>query len=203
MNFLEERITKDGIVKEGNVLKVDSFLNHQMDIKLFDQMGEAFKEKFREKDINKILTIEASGIGIACIVAKHFDVPVVFAKKAKSINLDGEMYTAEVESFTHKTKNQIIVSKKFLTAEDRILIIDDFLANGCALQGLIQLVQAAGAEVCGIGIAIEKGFQSGGQIIRNLGYQLESLAIVESMNSETGEVVFRSQESLGEGAYEQ
>lgn len=203
MNFLEERITKDGIVKEGNVLKVDSFLNHQMDIKLFDQMGEVFKEKFREKDINKILTIEASGIGIACIVAKHFDVPVVFAKKAKSINLDGEMYTAEVESFTHKTKNQIIVSKKFLTAEDRILIIDDFLANGCALQGLIQLVQAAGAEVCGIGIAIEKGFQPGGQIIRNLGYQLESLAIVESMNSETGEVVFRSQESLGEGAYEQ
>lgn len=194
MNFLEERIVKDGVVKEGNVLKVDSFLNHQMDIKLFDQMGEAFKEKFREKNINKILTIEASGIGIACIVAKHFDVPVVFAKKAKSINLDGEMYTAEVESFTHKTKNQIIVAKKFLTAEDRILIIDDFLANGCALQGLIQLVQAAGAEVCGIGIAIEKGFQSGGQIIRNLGYQLESLAIVESMNGETGEIVFRSQE---------
>lgn len=194
MNFLEERIVKDGVVKEGNVLKVDSFLNHQMDIKLFDQMGEAFKEKFREKNINKILTIEASGIGIACIVAKHFDVPVVFAKKAKSINLDGEMYTAEVESFTHKTKNQIIVAKKFLTAEDRILIIDDFLANGCALQGLIQLVQAVGAEVCGIGIAIEKGFQPGGQIIRNLGYQLESLAIVESMNGETGEIVFRSQE---------
>lgn len=194
MNFLEERIVKDGVVKEGNVLKVDSFLNHQMDIKLFDQMGEAFKEKFREQNINKILTIEASGIGIACIVAKHFDVPVVFAKKAKSINLDGEMYTAEVESFTHKTKNQIIVAKKFLTAEDRILIIDDFLANGCALQGLIQLVQAAGAEVCGIGIAIEKGFQPGGQIIRNLGYQLESLAIVESMNGETGEIVFRSQE---------
>lgn len=194
MNFLEERIVKDGIVKEGNVLKVDSFLNHQMDIHLFDQMGEAFKEKFKAKNINKILTIEASGIGIACIVAKHFDVPVVFAKKAKSINLDGEMYTAEVESFTHKMKNQIIVSKKFLNSEDRILIIDDFLANGCALQGLIQLVQAAGAEVCGIGIAIEKGFQQGGQIIRNLGYQLESLAIVESMDSESGKIVFRSQE---------
>lgn len=194
MNFLEERIVKDGIVKEGNVLKVDSFLNHQMDIALFDEMGREFKERFKEKKINKILTIEASGIGIAAIVAKHFDAPVVFAKKTKSINLEGEMYTAEVESFTHKTKNQVIVSKKFLNGDDRVLIIDDFLANGCALQGLIQIVQAAGAVVEGIGIAIEKGFQPGGQIIRNLGYQLESLAIVDAMNPATGEITFRRQE---------
>ena len=193
MNFLEERIAKDGIVKEGNVLKVDSFLNHQMDIELFDRMGAEFKRRFAGKEINKILTIEASGIGIACMVARHFDVPVVFAKKAKSINLDGEMYTAEVESFTHKTKNQVIVSKKFLNEGDNVLIIDDFLANGCALQGLIQLIQAAGAQVAGIGIAIEKGFQPGGQIIRNLGYQLESLAIVDSMDSSTGRIVFRRQ----------
>lgn len=191
MNFLEERIAKDGVVKEGNVLKVDSFLNHQMDIRLFDQMGAEFKKRFADKEINKIVTIEASGIGIACIVAQHFDVPVVFAKKAKSINIDGEMYTAEVESFTHKTKNQVIVSKKFLQPGDKVLIIDDFLANGCALQGLIQIVQAAGAEVSGIGIAIEKGFQPGGQIIRNLGYQLESLAIVDGMDRETGEITFR------------
>lgn len=193
MNFLEERIVKDGVVKEGNVLKVDSFLNHQMDIELFDKMGAEFKKRFAEKKINKILTIEASGIGIACIAAKHFGVPVVFAKKAKSINIDGEMYTAEVESFTHKTKNQVIVSKKFLNPEDRVLIIDDFLANGCALQGLIQIVQAAGGQVEGIGIAIEKGFQPGGQIIRNLGYQLESLAIVDSMDSKNGTIEFRQQ----------
>lgn len=193
MNFLEERIAADGIVKEGNVLKVDSFLNHQMDIELFDRMGAEFKRRFAEKEINKILTIEASGIGIACMVARHFNVPVVFAKKAKSINIDGEMYTAEVESFTHKTKNQVIVSKKFLGPDDRVLIIDDFLANGCALQGLIQIVQAAGGQVEGIGIAVEKGFQPGGQIIRNLGYQLESLAIVDAMDHITGEITFREQ----------
>lgn len=193
MNFLEERIAKDGVVKEGNVLKVDSFLNHQMDIQLFDRMGEEFLKRFADKEINKILTIEASGIGIACIVARHFGAPVVFAKKAKSINIDGEMYTAEVESFTHKTKNQVIVSKKFLNEGDKVLIIDDFLANGCALQGLIQLVQAAGGQVEGIGIAIEKGFQPGGQIIRNLGYQLESLAIVDAMDHVTGEITFREQ----------
>lgn len=193
MNFLEERIVKDGIVKEGNVLKVDSFLNHQMDIDLFNQMGEEFKKRFEGKPINKILTIEASGIGIACIVAQYFNAPVVFAKKAKSINLEGEMYVAEVESFTHKCKNQVIVSKKTLSEEDHVLIIDDFLANGCALQGLIQIVQSAGATVEGIGIAIEKGFQSGGRMIRNLGYQLESLAIVDSMNAETGEIVFAKQ----------
>lgn len=191
MNVLEERILKDGMVKEGNVLKVDSFLNHQMDIKLFEEMGKEFKKRFAEKNINKILTIESSGIGIACVVAQQFDVPVVFAKKSKSINLEGEMYVAEVESFTHKCKNNVIVSKKFLTPEDRVLIIDDFLANGCALQGLIQIVQSAGATVEGIGIAIEKGFQTGGRMIRNLGYQLESLAIVDSMNAATGEIVFR------------
>lgn len=193
MNVLEERIIKDGIVKEGNVLKVDSFLNHQMDIELFNQMGKEFKRRFEGKKINKVLTIEASGIGIACIVAQHFQAPVVFAKKAKSINLEGEMYVAEVESFTHKCKNQIIVSQKFLGPEDHVLIIDDFLANGCALQGLIQIVQAAGGTVEGIGIAIEKGFQPGGKMIRNLGYQLESLAIVDDMDWQTGTIKFREQ----------
>ena len=193
MNFLEERIVKDGIVKEGNVLKVDSFLNHQMDIELFDQMGAEFKKRFADRPINKILTIEASGIGIACVVAQHFGVPVVFAKKTKSINIEGEMYTAEVESFTHKCKNQVIVAKKFLSEDDHILIIDDFLANGCALQGLIQIVKAAGGTVEGIGIAIEKGFQSGGTVIRNLGYHLESLAIVDGMDASTGEITFREQ----------
>ena len=193
MQLLKERILKDGVVKPGNVLKVDSFLNHQMDIELFDQMGAEYKKRFADKPINKILTIEASGIGIACIAAQHFHVPVVFAKKSQSINLDGEMYVAEVESFTHKCKNHVIVSQKFLGPEDHVLIIDDFLANGCALQGLIQIVQSAGATVEGIGIAVEKGFQSGGRIIRNLGFQLESLAIVESMDASTGEVVFREQ----------
>ena len=193
MNFLEERIVKDGIVKEGNVLKVDSFLNHQMDIELFDQMGAEFKKRFADRPINKILTIEASGIGIACVVAQHFGVPVVFAKKSKSINIEGEMYTAEVESFTHKCKNQVIVAKKFLSEDDHVLIIDDFLANGCALQGLIQIVKAAGGTVEGIGIAIEKGFQSGGTVIRNLGYHLESLAIVDGMDASTGEITFREQ----------
>lgn len=193
MNFLEERIIKDGIVKEGNVLKVDSFLNHQMDIALFDQIGKEFKRRFAKEKINKIVTIEASGIGIACIVARHFNVPVVFAKKSKSINIEGEMYVAEVESFTHKCKNQVIVSKKFLNPQDHVLIIDDFLANGCALQGLISIVNEAGASVEGIGIVIEKGFQSGGQIIRNLGYHLESLAIVDAMDASTGKVTFREQ----------
>lgn len=193
MNFLEERIQKDGIVKEGNVLKVDSFLNHKMDIKLFRQMGEEWKKRFADANINKILTIEASGIGIACIAAEYFDAPVVFAKKSKSINIEGDMYIAEVESFTHKCKNQVIVSKKFLGPEDHVLIIDDFLANGCALQGLISIVTQAGVTLEGIGIAVEKGFQQGGRIIRNLGYHLESLAIVESMDAETGKVVFREQ----------
>lgn len=191
MNFLEERIQKDGIVREGNVLKVDSFLNHQMDIGLFDQMGAEWKVRFAGRPINKILTIEASGIGIACIAARHFGVPVVFAKKSRSINIAGDVYVAEVESFTHKNVNQVIVSKDFLGPKDRVLIIDDFLANGCALQGLISIVQQAGGTVEGIGIAVEKGFQNGGKIIRNLGYQLESLAIVDAMDPKTGAITFR------------
>ena len=194
MNCLEKKIMEEGIVKEGNVLKVDSFLNHQMDLNLFYEMGKEFKRRFEGKNINKILTIEASGIGIACIVAQHFNVPVVFAKKSKSINIAGDVYTAEVESFTHKNKNQVVVSKRFLSADDHVLIIDDFLANGCALQGLIQIIQSAGGTVEGIGIAIEKGFQVGGRTIRNLGFQLESLAIVEGMNHETGEIFLRPQE---------
>ena len=193
MNFLEERILKDGIVKEGNVLKVDSFLNHQMDVELLDQLGEAFYERFRDKGITKILTIEASGIAIACAAAKYFKTPVVFAKKSKSVNIDGDLYVATVESFTHKNVNKVVVSKKFLTAGERILIIDDFLANGCALQGLISIVEDAGATVEGIGIAIEKGFQIGGTVIRNLGHDLYSVAIVDAMDAERGEVVFRKQ----------
>lgn len=193
MNFLEERILKDGIVKDGNVLKVDSFLNHQMDPVLIDEIGKEFYRRFSDKEITKVLTIEASGIAIAYAVARCFGVPMVFAKKAKSINIDGDMYTAEVESFTHKNKNQVIVSKKFLSEGDKVLIVDDFLANGCALQGLISITESAGATVAGIGIAIEKGFQFGGRSIRNLGYQLESLAIVESMDAESKTVVFRAQ----------
>ncbi len=194
MNFLEERIVKDGIVKPGNVLKVDSFLNHQMDIALIEEIGREFKRRFADKHINKVMTIEASGIGIAAFVAKEFGVPMVFAKKSKSINIEGDMYVAEVESFTHKNKNQVIVSKKFLSAEDHLLIIDDFLANGCALQGLISIAESAGATIEGLGIVIEKGFQVGGKVIRNLGYKLESLAIVEGMDAETGEIFFREQE---------
>lgn len=193
MNFLEERIAKDGVVKEGNVLKVDKFLNHQIDVELYAQMGAEWKRRFADKPINKILTIEASGIGMACVAAQYFNVPVVFAKKSKSINIDGDMYVVEVQSFTHGNVNKVIVSRQFLGADDHVLIIDDFLANGCALQGLIQLVQAAGGTVEGIGIAIEKGFQAGGKTIRNLGYQLESLAIVESMDAKTGEICFREQ----------
>ena len=180
-------------MKPGNVLKVDSFLNHQMDIALMEQIGKEFRRRFADKKITKVLTIEASGIAIAYPVAKEFGVPLVFAKKSKSINIDGDMYVAEVESFTHKNKNQVIVSKKFLTADDHVLIIDDFLANGCALQGLISIVESAEATVEGLGIAIEKGFQDGGYRMRNLGYQLESLAIVDAMNPETGEITFRKQ----------
>ena len=193
MNFLEERIVKDGIVKPGNVLKVDSLLNHQMDIELMDQIGKEFKRRFADKHITKILTIEASGIGIAAFVAKEFGVPLLFAKKTKSINIEGEMYVAEVDSFTHKNRNQVIVSKKFLSKEDHLLIIDDFLANGCALQGLISISNSAGATVEGLGIVIEKGFQIGGNVIRNLGYHLESLAIVDAMDAETGKITFREQ----------
>ena len=191
MKLLEERIRKDGIVKEGNVLKVDSFLNHQMDTDLFNEMGKEFKRLFADKPINKILTIEASGIGIACIVAQHFHVPVVFAKKSQSINIDGDVYSTKIESFTHKKVYDVIVSKKYIGKDDHILLIDDFLANGCALEGLINLVQSAGATVEGIGIAVEKGFQEGGKRIREKGVQLESLAIVDAMDSMTGEITFR------------
>ena len=191
MNFLEERILKDGNVKPGNVLKVDSFLNHQMDIALMDEIGKEFHRRFADKKITKVLTIEASGIAIAYPVAREFGVPMIFAKKSKSINIEGEMYVAEVESFTHKNKNQVIVSKKFLSSDDHVLIIDDFLANGCALQGLISIAEEAGATVEGLGIAIEKGFQIGGRVIRNLGYRLESLAIVDGMDAQTGEITFR------------
>ena len=193
MNFLEQRILKDGVVKPGNVLKVDSFLNHQMDIALMDEIGREFRRRFSDRTITKVLTIEASGIAIAYPVAREFGVPLVFAKKSKSINIDGDMYVAEVESFTHKNINQVIVSKKFLSADDHVLIIDDFLANGCALQGLISIVESAEATVEGLGIAIEKGFQDGGYRLRKLGYQLESLDIVDAMNAETGEIVFREQ----------
>ena len=193
MNFLEEKIAKDGIVKPGNVLKVDSFLNHQMDISLMEQIGKEFHRRFADKQVTKVLTIEASGIGIACFVAKEFGVPMVFAKKSKSVNIEGEMYVAEVESFTHKNRNQVIVSKKFLNADDHLLIIDDFLANGCALQGLIAIAESAGATVEGLGIVIEKGFQIGGRIIRNMGFRLESLAIVDAMDAETGTITFREQ----------
>ena len=193
MNFLEQRITKDGIVRPGNILKVDSFLNHQMDISLLDEIGREFHRRFSDRPITKVLTIEASGIAIAYPVAREFGVPLVFAKKAKSVNIEGDVYLAEVESFTHKKKNQVIVSKKFLGPEDHVLIIDDFLANGCALRGLIAIAESAGATVEGLGIAIEKGFQLGGRVIRDLGYKLESLAIVESMDAETGTITFREQ----------
>ena len=191
MKILEDRIRKDGVVKPGNVLNVDSFLNHRMDVGLFREMGKEWKRLFADCPINKILTIEASGIGIACIVAEQFDVPVVFAKKSQSINLDGEMYSTKIESFTHKKTYDVIVSKKFLSADDHVLVIDDFLANGCAINGLIELIDEAGATLEGVGIAIEKGFQQGGKVIRDKGIRLESLAIVESMNDETGEIVFR------------
>lgn len=191
MKLLEERIQKDGIVKAGNVLKVDSFLNHQMDIAMFNEMGKEFKRLFSDVEVNKIMTIEASGIGIACIAAQYFHVPVVFAKKAQSVNIDGEVYSTKIQSFTHKRVYDVIVSKKYLSPDDKILIIDDFLANGCALEGLIDIVHAAGAQVSGIGIAIEKGFQKGGDMIRSRGLRLESLAIVESMDDQTGAITFR------------
>ena len=191
MELLEERIRRDGVVKSEGVLKVDGFLNHQMDINLFNEMGKELKRLFADAPINKILTIEASGIGIAAVAAQHFDVPVVFAKKSQSINLDGDVYSTKIQSFTHQRIYDVIVSKKFLNADDHVLLIDDFLANGCALNGLIDLVEDAGATVEGIGIAVEKGFQPGGDDLRRRGYHLESLAIVQSMNPETGEIEFR------------
>lgn len=191
MKLLEERIHEDGVVKEGNVLKVDSFLNHQMDIELFNEMGKEWARLFADRPVTKILTVEASGIGIACVAAQHFHVPVVFAKKTQSLNIDGEVYSTKIQSFTHKKIYDVIVSKKFIKPEDHILIIDDFLANGCALEGLLQIVEDAGATVEGIGIAVEKGFQKGGDLIREKGVRVESLAIVESMDAATGEIVFR------------
>ncbi|HCE73578.1 MAG TPA: xanthine phosphoribosyltransferase [Lachnospiraceae bacterium] len=192
MKLLEDRIRKDGVVKPGNILKVDSFLNHQMDVELFNKMGEEFKRLYADAPITKILTIEASGIGIACITAQHFHVPVVFAKKSQSVNLDGEMYTAKIESFTHKRTYDVIVAKKFISPDDHILIIDDFLANGCACLGLIDIIRSAGATVEGVGIAVEKGFQKGGELIRKQGIRVESLAIIESMDDKTGEITFRN-----------
>jgi xanthine phosphoribosyltransferase len=192
MKLLEDRIRKDGVVKPGNILKVDSFLNHQMDVELFNKMGEEFRRLYADAPITKILTIEASGIGIACIAAQHFHVPVVFAKKSQSVNLDGEMYTAKIESFTHKRTYDVIVAKKFISPDDHILIIDDFLANGCACLGLIDIIRSAGATVEGVGIAVEKGFQKGGELIRKQGIRVESLAIIESMDDKTGEITFRN-----------
>ena len=191
MNFLEERILADATVKSGDVLKVDSFLNHQMDMNLIDQIGLEIYRRFAERPITKVLTIEVSGIAIACSVAREFGVPVVFAKKSKSVNLDGEVYEAEILSYGQKKPNRIIVSKKFLNSEDHVLIVDDIMANGCALQGLISIVEDAEATVEGCGIAIEKGYQEGGDRIRNLGYRVESLAIIDGMNDDTGIIVFR------------
>lgn len=193
MKLLEDRIRKDGTVKAGNVLKVDNFLNHQMDIDLFNEMGKEWKRLFEGQEINKILTIEASGIGIATVVAQYFNCPVVFAKKSQSINLDGSCYTAPIVSFTHKRTYDVIVSKKYISSEDKILVIDDFLANGCACEGLIKIIEEAGATLVGVGIAVEKGFQDGGKNLRDKGIHLESLAIVESMDDTTGEIVFREQ----------
>lgn len=190
MQLLKDRIIKDGVVKEGNVLKVDSFLNHQMDIHLFEEIGKEFRKRFEGEEITKILTVEASGIGIACIVARYFDVPVVFAKKSKTKNIAGDTYTSRVQSYTHGRVYDIIVSNDFLNAEDKVLVIDDFLANGCALEGLAELIRAAGAKLVGAGIVIEKGFQRGGDLIRSKGIRLESLAIVDEMK-ENGEIVFR------------
>lgn len=195
MKLLEERIRRDGAVKEGNVLKVDSFLNHQMDIGLFNEMGKEWARLFQDAPVSKILTIEASGIGIACIAAQHFGVPVVFAKKSESLNLDGEMYTAQVQSFTHQKTYTILVSRKFLGPRDHVLIIDDFLANGCAVMGLMEIVKEAGATLEGVGIAVEKGFQKGGQELREMGVRLESLAIIDRMDAASGAITFRPQEA--------
>jgi xanthine phosphoribosyltransferase len=191
MQLLKEKIRKDGIIREGNVLKVDSFLNHQMDIELFSEFGKEFKKRFNGVEINKILTVEASGIGIACIVAQSFNVPVVFAKKSKTKNIAGEVYKSQVESFTHGRVYDVIVSKDFVNPEDKILLIDDFLANGCALKGLADIVKDAGAELAGAGIIIEKGFQQGGDMLRQAGIRVESLAIIESMDHKTGTIEFR------------
>jgi len=194
MNFLEERIVKDGAVREGNILKVDSFLNHQLDIKLFNEIGREFKRRFAGLPVTKIMTIEASGIAIAAITAQYFNVPVLFAKKSKTVNLDGDLLTTTVDSFTHKTTNTVTISKKFISPDDHVLLLDDFLACGNAMLGLTDLVHKAGASVTGIAIAIEKGFQDGGRILREKGYKLESLAIVDDMDPQTGKITFRHQD---------
>ena len=194
MNFLQQRIVDEGVVKPGHVLKVDSFLNHQLDIELIDQIGKEFHARYAGKPITKVLTIESSGIAIACSVAREFGVPVVVAKKSKSVNIDGDAYVAEVESYTHKRTNLVVVAKKFLSPADRVLIVDDFMANGCAMQGLISIVESAEATVEGLGVVIEKGFQEGGWRMRNLGYRLESLAIIESMDASTGSITFSAAE---------
>ena len=194
MKELKDRIRRDGKIKAGNVLKVDSFLNHQMDIKLFEAIGKEFKRRFSDVEVNKILTIEASGIGIACVAAQSFQVPVVFAKKSQTKNIAGEVYTTKVESYTHGRVYDIIVSKEFLGKGDKVLLIDDFLANGKALEGLAQLVKDSGAELVGAGIVIEKGFQVGGDMLRKKGIRVESLAIVDSMDEKTGTIVFRGDE---------
>lgn len=191
MQLLKDRIRKDGKIKSGDVLKVDSFLNHQMDIKLFVEIGKEFKRRFADEEVNKILTIEASGIGIACIVAQYFDVPVVFAKKSKTKNIAGDVYTTQVESFTHGRTYDVMVSKEFIGAGDKVLLIDDFLANGKALEGLAAIVKDSGAELIGAGIVIEKGFQPGGDRLRSEGIRVESLAIVESMDETAGTIYFR------------
>lgn len=191
MELLKERIRKDGKVKDGNVLKVDSFLNHQIDVKLLEEIGKEFKRLFGKEEVTKVLTIEASGIGIAVETARAFGVPVVFAKKSKTKNIAGEVYTSKVMSYTHGREYDIIVSKDFLGPEDRVLIVDDFLANGAALEGLIQLIKDAGATLCGCGIVIEKGFQPGGEELRKRGINIQSLAIVDSMDPATGEICFR------------
>lgn len=192
MKLLEDKIKEYGIVREGNILKVDMFLNHQMDVQLFMEMGKEWKRLFKGRKITKILTIESSGIGIACVAALSFDnVPVIFARKSQGMNMDTNVYSVKVDSFTKKKTYDVTVAKKYLLPEDHVLIIDDFLANGCAVRGLVNLIQQAGATLEGVGIAIEKGFQDGGQELRNAGVRVESLAIVESMNSETGEIVFR------------
>ena len=191
MNFLQERILSEGVVKPGHVLKVDSFLNHQLDMELIDRIGKEFHRRYADKPITKVLTIESSGISIACSVAREFGVPVVVAKKSKSVNIDGEAYVAEVESYTHKRTMQVVVAKKFLNPQDRVLIVDDFMANGCAMQGLISIVESAEATVEGLGVVIEKGFQEGGWRMRNLGYRLESLAIIEAMDAKTGSITFQ------------
>jgi len=191
MELLKQRILEDGLVLPGNILKVDSFLNHQVDMKLMGAIAEEFQRRFKDRPINKVITIEASGIAVACCVAQHLSVPLVFAKKAQSINLGSSLYSTQVESYTHGRTYDVIVSKKYLGVDDHVLLVDDFLANGCSLDGLIELTKEAGATIEGIGIVIEKGFQRGGASLRERGYPLTSLAIIESMDADTGEIVFR------------